>query len=388
MFRILFGIAAIMLCLGVFYIYLVLGRMERFYREKFGKRNEVPQKKKFGKTFIRIILTVLLVVFCIRVWNGGMIFLLYLIGFWAVMDILNFLLKRVFKGTCLLRWRILYGSGILPLIAAAGMIIYGMWNIDRIVQTDYIVETEKGIREEGYKVALITDIHYGTIQDEELLKDAIQRINAENPDFVILGGDIVEEGTSKEKMQEVFSLLGTLEAEMGIYYVYGNHDKQLYSSNRAYSEQELSTAIERNGIQILEDEVVAFNNELLLVGRVDASLANRQGRRAMSAILSEQENLEAGKIDIEETFILVADHQPVGAEENNKAGVDLQVSGHTHAGQFWPGVYLLNMTGELAYGEYQVGDCTVLVSSGVCGWGYPLRTSKHCEYVMIHIQNK
>ena len=71
--------------------------------------------------------------------------------------------------------------------------------------------------------------------------------------------------------------------------------------------------------------------------------------------------------------------------KNDAQGVDLDVSGHTHAGQIWPVGWLSELTGVLNYGEYQSGDCKVIVSSGFTGWGYPLRTEGHCEYVIIHL---
>lgn len=71
--------------------------------------------------------------------------------------------------------------------------------------------------------------------------------------------------------------------------------------------------------------------------------------------------------------------------KNDAQGVDLEVSGHTHAGQIWPVGWLSELTGVLNYGEYQSRECKVIVSSGFTGWGYPLRTEGHCEYVIIHL---
>lgn len=79
------------------------------------------------------------------------------------------------------------------------------------------------------------------------------------------------------------------------------------------------------------------------------------------------------------------DHQPVEAEEDNAQGIDLALSGHTHAGQIWPVGHLSELGGVLNYGEYQEGDCKVIVSSGFTGWGYSVRTEGHCEYVVVNV---
>ena len=66
----------------------------------------------------------------------------------------------------------------------------------------------------------------------------------------------------------------------------------------------------------------------------------------------------------------------------------MELSGHTHAGQLWPVGVLSELTGVLNYGEYQEENCKVIVSSGFTGWGYPIRTEEHCEYVLINVTSR
>ncbi|MGN0252392.1 MAG: metallophosphoesterase [Oliverpabstia sp.] len=230
---------------------------------------------------------------------------------------------------------------------------------------------------EDYKIVLITDTHYGTIQNTDVLKNKIDEINAQNPDIALLGGDIVEEGMSKEAMEEAFQVLGRIQAKYGVYYVYGNHDRQPYTRNKSYTDEELANAIQSNGITILEDSFVEINHDLILAGRGDAAWRNTSGRATVEEILQGADR---------EKYIIVADHQPIEAEENDMQGVDMELSGHTHAGQIWPVGLLSEMIGILNYGEYQTGNCNVIVSSGFTGWGYPVRTEEHCEYVVVNIK--
>ncbi len=84
-------------------------------------------------------------------------------------------------------------------------------------------------------------------------------------------------------------------------------------------------------------------------------------------------------------FLLTLDHQPLETAENAAAGVDLMLSGHTHAGQLFPVGYLTEWTGGMNYGLYQTGNFQSIVSSGFAGWGYGIRTQGHCEYVIVDI---
>ena len=81
--------------------------------------------------------------------------------------------------------------------------------------------------------------------------------------------------------------------------------------------------------------------------------------------------------------MILADHQPVQIEENVRQGVDLQLSGHTHAGQFFPIGYMNTLFGTYNYGMFEIEESQAIVSSGMGGWGFPFRTQGICEYVEV-----
>lgn len=304
---------------------------------------------------------------------------LHFIAVLIVIDILSALLgaathklkKNKFMKVC----TFLHKSGIAAAVIAAAIVIYGFLNMQSVIKTEYSVFTEKDIK--GYKVVLLTDIHYDTIQKPEIFKDVIDDINAQEPDIVLLGGDIVEEGTSKERMEELFGILGNIHNKYGIYYVYGNHDRQPYTNRRTYTNKELADTIKKNNIKILEDEYVEISDDLIIAGRSDSAWGNVNKRPAPEEILNDADR---------EKYIIMLDHQPVEANENNAAGVDLELSGHTHAGQIWPVGLFTELSGKMNYGEYHTEGCTTIVSSGVAGWRYKLRTGEHCEYVVVNIE--
>lgn len=339
-------------------------------------------KTKWWVRLLRIVCSLFIGYLCHNTWSTiGMVSLHLLAAFWltdAVAVLMRIILGKKKESKCYYVLHCVYGWGVVPIILFAVVMGYGFYTMNHIQKTEYDVMTVKQI--DDYNVALLTDIHYDTVQNPDILKEKIVQINKENPDIVILGGDIVEEGTSKEKMEEVFALLGKMENKYGIYYVYGNHDRQPYTTERTYTNEQLETAITKNGIQILEDKYVEINDEIILAGRDDAAwsgTANRATSKEIYKTLSEEER--------NKKFMLMIDHQPIGVEENGMEGMDLQLSGHTHAGQIWPVGILSEMTGILNYGMYHRGTCRAIVSSGVAGWRYAIRTGGQCEYVVVHI---
>ena len=199
--------------------------------------------------------------------------------------------------------------------------------------------------------------------------------------MVVLGGDIVDERTSKEDMNEIFKELGKINSTYGTYYIFGNHDTQPYSTdyengNRTFSDEELNKTITDNGIIILNDEKTPINNDIVLVGRSDAQWDGEKNRIDIGKILNESDLSK---------YVVVLDHQPIEYKENSKQGADLQISGHTHGGQVFPFSIFEGLRGNLVYGEFHFGNMELIVSSGLTGWGWSMRNEVKCEYVLINI---
>lgn len=334
--------------------------------------------KKLSIRVLRGLAGVLAVGACFR-WNTAALVELHLLVLFAITELAARLLRQAARRYSGGKWyrklRRIYHSGLVPVVLLCMMMGYGYWNMGSIRATEYTISSEKLACD--YEVVFLSDIHYGTIQRPEALCRAVEEINARHPDLVILGGDIVEDGTSKEAMEEAFRVLGKLKSTFGTYYIYGNHDRQRYRavSSRAYTEEDLEQAIQGNGIAILWDRTVIIGGDLALTGREDAGETG--GRLPTGDLLRGVDR---------DRFLIVADHRPVGVEENASEGVDLQLSGHTHAGQIFPGGYLIDLFGGMHYGLYREGECRVIVSSGVAGWGFPIRTQGKCEYVVVQLR--
>ncbi len=354
------------------------------YIYRFVRRTAKNLNIKFKNKWLGIVSVVVgigLFWWVLSLFSIGVIALLHFVGLSMVTDVVNFIVKKIKKDKYdgLKIWNRIYKSCVIPLTITVALIIYGYFNIMNVDETTYTVDIAKDIREEGYRIGLVADIHFGATLDKEGLQEVCDRISERDVDIMVLCGDITDEGTTLEQMKQVFEILGAIDSKYGIYYVYGNHDRQTYKDNKSFSTQELNEAITSNGIKILCDEVVTVNNEVTIVGRNDASFTKNSDRVSLETLLE--------GVDME-NFILTLDHQPCNYDENEKAGTDLLLSGHTHGGQIWPANILLDIVkfDDAVYGITKNGDFTGLVTSGVAGWGFPVKTSSPAEYVIIDVK--
>ena len=137
---------------------------------------------------------VLLVIFLCRAWSMAGVIVGHLLALFVLVEIAAIVIRRGGKRHKEETWyRVLgsiYRSGLIPVVITCLLLGYGYYNMGHIVRTEYNIVTDK--LHNDYKVALITDIHYDTIQSPDILKNKIEEINALNPDIIVLGGDIVE----------------------------------------------------------------------------------------------------------------------------------------------------------------------------------------------------
>ena len=318
----------------------------------------------------------LLVLPAYNIWGFWAVVVLYNFAFALLFELVNLIVKRKGKGRK--RWNIIYRSGLLPVLCTGAALAYGFWNMGHVVRTEYTVYTDKPIREEGYRLCLVSDLHYGDVMQKERLQECCREISRNRPDFLILCGDIVDEYTTGGQVEEVFQELSGVRTEYGIYYVYGNHDRGRYGDAVDFTEEELKQTIVDSGIQILKDETVTLNGEVTLLGREDRTNPEGDGRISARELIRQA---DPGR------FLLLLDHQPRDLRENAALGYDLQLSGHTHGGQIWPTGEISNLLGfgEMSYGYERIGGLQVIVSSGMAGGAYPVRTGKHSEYVVVDI---
>ena len=300
---------------------------------------------------------------------------IYFCGFLLLTDWIVFIV-RLFCKRDNKAWKCIRRFMLIPLLCTVVVCTCGAINARNIVRTEYAVSTEKSMRAEGYKIALLSDAHYGKAKNKKDLEKLAASLSAQNLDSVILCGDIVDEDTTNAQMNEIFSILGRVKSAYGSYFIFGNHDTQPHNKKPRFTKAELVAVLERNGITALEDEAVALGDDILLVGRRDRT----EKRKSVEELLSGADRSK---------YLICADHAPYDFKRKAAAGVDLQLSGHTHGGQLFPvgTAMALFRIGDMVYGKKQVGKMTAITTSGITG-SHLLRTQGKSEYAIITIRGQ
>jgi predicted MPP superfamily phosphohydrolase len=212
---------------------------------------------------------------------------------------------------------------------------------------------------DGFRIAQISDIHIGPLRDRRFAEHLTRRVNALAPDLVCVTGDLVD-GNVRLIGDEV-TPFGALRGRHGVFFVTGNHDH--YSGANDWV-----GAVERLGF-------VALRNRHLVVERDGASftLAGVDDHRGGFGD-GQREDLAAALDGVDPTrpVVLMA-HDPGTFPRAARAGVDLQLSGHTHGGQIWPFRYLVRLATPFVAGRYRRASSELYVSRGTGFWGPPMR---------------
>lgn len=330
---------------------------------------------KKQKTMIFALL-ILIVGPGVRIYSAWFVGLLHFTAILLIIDIFIFILHKCNKLDSKIVVKI-YKSGSIAIILTAMIMGYGYYNIYQIERTEYTI-TKKETVENDYKIVVLSDLHYGITLNKKQLSQVVKRIDKEQADIIVLDGDLVDENTTYKQMKEAFETLGKIKSTYGIYYVYGNHDQNNYASSPNYTKKQLASTIKKSNIKILEDQTVTLNQEISLIGRKDKGDGTNQ-RKSIKNLTKDLNKRNEW---------IVLDHQPLEYQEVQQAKCDVILSGHTHGGQVWPaGLFsTLFHFNELNYGQKKMDQMNAIVTSGIAGWGYPIRTEHHSEYVVINIR--
>ena len=246
----------------------------------------------------------------------------------------------------------------------------GYINTKMIVVQHYKIPVKKSAGNlKSLNIAMASDIHLGTILDSSFLEKVVDKINALNPDIVLLPGDVIDEDIGPVLRDNMGHLLEKIKSKYGVYAVTGNHE---YIGGVDAACNYLTS----HGIKMLRDSVIKIDNAFYLIGRED--IAIRQFAHKQRKDLKELLN------GVDHSFpLIMMDHEPFKLNEAFENGIDLQLSGHTHNGQLWPMNFLISKIYELGWGYMIKGNTHYYVSCGVGGWGPPIRTGSRPEIVNI-----
>ena len=245
--------------------------------------------------------------------------------------------------------------GIVALILTLGGIHY-----HHKYREEQTVATTKPL-EKPLTIVLASDLHIGYHNRKPELARWVDLINAENPDLVLFGGDVIDLSLRPVFEGNYAEIFHRVEAPMMA--VLGNHE---FYRDLDRAEQFFKDA----GILLLKDSVAHFKG-VDVIGRTDRTSPKR-------AALADLANGV-------ERFTLVLDHQPFHLEEAEQAGIDFQFSGHTHRGQVWPLSWITDAMYEKAWGHHRRGSTQYYVSSGLGIWGAKIRVGTRSEYLVLHL---
>jgi predicted MPP superfamily phosphohydrolase len=257
------------------------------------------------------------------------------------------------------------------------LLLWGFAEAMRLPRTKHVdvVIPRLGSGLDGLRVAMITDTHYGPIDRTRWSALVADRINEIDADVVCHVGDLAD-GTPEVRDRQVRPL-AAVRARLARVYVTGNHEY--------YSEaQDWLDYMTDIGWDALHNRhiVVERGGDGLVVAGVDDATAKGSGTAGHGA------NLEAALADADPTLpVLLLAHQPKQVPDAVEAGVDLQISGHTHGGQIWPFHYMVRIDQPVVHGLSRHGDRTQLYTSRGTGfWGPPFRVFAPSEITVLTLR--
>ncbi|CAL9506568.1 hypothetical protein SUDANB106_03574 [Streptomyces sp. enrichment culture] len=256
-------------------------------------------------------------------------------------------------------------------VAAAGTVGHGTYGVLRGPKLKRVtVPLAKLPRAaHGYRIAVVSDIHLGPVLGRAHTQRIVDTINRADADMVAVVGDLVD-GTVAE-LGSAAEPLARLRSRDGSYFVTGNHEYFGDAAEWIDHVRELGLEPLENARRELRHFDLAGVNDL-------AGEEEGQGPDFERAL---------GDRDTSRAVVLMA-HQPVMIHDAVDHGVDLQLSGHTHGGQMWPGNHLAGLVNPTLAGLERYGDTQLYVSRGAGAWGPPVRVGAESDITVVELASK
>ncbi len=270
----------------------------------------------------------------------------------------------------------------LCLIIPATLIIVGglgYYNYRNATITHTKISIDKPALIESLKIAFVADLHLTTTSNTNLFVDMVEKIQAQQPDIIIFGGDIIQNSYTKIK-DDYTKIFQPLKAKYGVYTVLGNHE---YYGNDV---EENIKYLQSLGVKVLRDVVLNIDG-IHIIARDDVRRDYVSGQRKSLQSLFSENNISPN------TPTIVVDHNPQSILESVAQKADIQLSAHTHAGQFFPYNMLLKARLPNAYGYKKIEELHTVVTSGVSvgfwkiigPWQMPYRFGTRSEINIVEI---
>lgn len=290
-----------------------------------------------------------------EVGTSSLFVLLYLVMIFILLDV-GRLLRLVPQS--LLHHSVAGSAGILVFVCV--LFIYANINYrDKQMRTTELRAAQP--LSSPLRIVMLSDMHIGYHNNAKELERWVEMINASSPDLVLIAGDIIDGSMKPLREENMAAVFRRIKAP--VYACPGNHE---YYAGIAGAKGFFREA----GVTLLCDSSVVIGGELTVIGRDDRSQA---GRKSVARLVAESPKTK---------YTILLDHQPYHLDRSARAGVDFQLSGHTHYGQVWPINWIEDALYENAYGAMRKGKTDFYVSSGMGIWGGKFRIGTSSEYVV------
>lgn len=247
--------------------------------------------------------------------------------------------------------------------------VWGVWNVYNPIVRQIDVKIE-GLPDnwKGKTVVQLSDVHLGNVLRANYMEKLAKKVDGLNPEAIFLTGDIFD-GVGSD-LAGFITPLNHIEAPGGIYFITGNHETYL-GVEKVYG------ALEKTKIKVLKDELVESNG----INIFGISYPERGSGKDIAGVIEENKEIISKKPTI------LLNHAPTRIIEAGDAGVDLQLSGHTHHGQLFPlGFVTRAIFKGFDFSLHKIGKFSIYTSSGTGAWGPTMRTSTRSEIVAITLR--
>lgn len=262
---------------------------------------------------------------------------------------------------------------IFTLLTSVSLLIYGRFEADNLQIENVTIQSEKlPAHLSGLKIAQISDVHFSAITGVKKAQQLKEKINAIKPDLLVSTGDFVDRGIHHP--EQIQAVLREIDAPLGKYAIIGNHE--------FYYGLDISIEFHQQaGFSLLNDKTTVIAEGITVVGVIDRTYRQFNMQRQtdeVTLLKSVNPNL----------FTLLLKHQPsVNLEATPH--FDLQLSGHTHAGQIFPFAALVKMVFPYLKGMYPLDNgAQIYVNRGTGTWGPPFRLFAPPEITVFTLQCK
>ena len=244
---------------------------------------------------------------------------------------------------------------------------------------NYQVKIDKSAKVNKLRIVQLSDIHINDMTSFDRIQHMVDKVNQLDADFIVITGDTLDRRLQPFTEKGFDKQFQQFKSKYGTYIIFGNHE-YLNIKEENNHEQDIINAFKHANMKVLKDDVVHLDNVgITFIGRDDFSSSRYDIKRASLPDLMVFSNTNKP--------IILLDHQPHDLDEPANLGVDLMISGHTHAGQVFPINLIEKLIYKNNYGIYKntKQHFTSIVSSGFGFWGPPIRLMTRSEIVVIDV---